>query len=60
MNRESYIKVMRAIAHLIIVIMQEAGKTPFLSAKKIADAFLNATVGKTTENEEDSKKTDKK
>ena len=60
MNREGYIKIMRAIAHLIIVIMQEAGRVPFLSAKKVADAFLRATTGKLTESEEDNNKKDKK
>ena len=46
MNREGYIKIMKAVAHLIIVIMQEAGKVPFQSAKKIASSFLSATTGK--------------
>ena len=45
---------MRAIAHLIIVVMQEAGKVPFLSARKIADAFLRATTGKFTNDEVDN------
>ena len=49
MNREGYIRIMRAIANLIVVVMQEAGKVPLKSAQKVADAFLRATVGKTLE-----------
>lgn len=49
MNREGYIKIMKAIAHLIIVVMQEAGKVPLASAKRVADAFLSATTGKKME-----------
>jgi len=37
---------MKAIAHLIIVVMQEAGKVPLQSAMKVANAFMGATVGK--------------
>ena len=54
MNREGYIKIMRAVAHLIIVIMQEAGRVPFTTAKKISDSFLRATTGKPTEGEQDN------
>jgi len=54
MNKEGYIKIMRAVAHLIIVIMQEAGRVPFKSARKIADAFLRATTGRYTEDEVDN------
>jgi hypothetical protein len=46
MNREGYIRIMRAVANLIIVIMQEAGRVPLKAAQRIADAFLRATVGK--------------
>jgi len=52
MNRESYIKVMFAVARLIIVIMVEAGKTPVESATKIANALLQATVGKKLDSNE--------
>lgn len=46
MNREGYIRIMRALANLIIVIMQEAGKVSLDSAKRVADAFMKATTGK--------------
>jgi hypothetical protein len=46
MNREGYIKIMFAVARLIVVIMVEAGGTPVQSAKRIANALLQATVGK--------------
>jgi hypothetical protein len=51
MNRQGYIKIMRAVAHLIIVIMQEAGRVPFESARKVADAFLSATTGQKVDEE---------
>jgi hypothetical protein len=60
MNREGYIRIMKALAHLIIVILQEAGKVPFISAKKVADAFLRATIGKPTDGEQDNNLKEKK
>lgn len=42
---------MRAVANLIIVIMQEAGKVPIKSAQRVADAFLRATIGKKLEDD---------
>ena len=52
MNREGYVKIMFAVARLIVVIMVEAGRTPVESAKKIANAFLQATVGKKFDKDE--------
>jgi len=49
MDKKGYINIMRAVAHLIIVIMTEAGKVPLDSAKKLADTFLRATTGKKNE-----------
>ena len=46
MNRQGYIKIMQAVANLIIVIMTEAGKVPLESAKKVANAFMQAVTGK--------------
>jgi len=43
---QSYIKVMRAAANLLLVIMTEIGKMPLESAKKIISALLQATIGK--------------
>jgi|694.fasta_scaffold72074_7 hypothetical protein len=46
MNRQGYIKIMQAVANLIIVIMTEAGKVPVDSARKVGDAFMQAVTGK--------------
>lgn len=51
MNKEGYIRIMRAVAHLIIVIMVEAGRVPMANATRIAQAFLQATVAKKIEDE---------
>ncbi len=45
MNRQGYIKIMKAVANLIIVIMTEAGRVPLESAKKVANAFLQVVIG---------------
>ena len=46
MNSQGYIKIMFALAKLIMVIMIEAGKVPIETARKIASALLQASTGK--------------
>lgn len=45
MNKASYIKVMKAVGELIYVLMVEGGKVPPDSARKIVNAFLQASIG---------------
>jgi hypothetical protein len=49
MNKTGYFKIMQAAVNLIVVIMVEAGKVPFASAKKVGDNILKAVTGGTSE-----------
>jgi hypothetical protein len=50
MNRQGYIRVMRALVNLIVVIMVEAGKVPISSATQVGENILKAITGGTGEN----------
>lgn len=47
MNRAGYIRVMRALVNLVVVIMIEAGKVPAQSAQKVGENILKAVTGDT-------------
>lgn len=51
MTREGYIKIMQAVAHLVKVIMIEAGKSSIDSANKVYYAIVQATTGKKIEDQ---------
>lgn len=52
MNRQGYIRIMIALVNLIVVIMTEAGRVPYESAKKVGDNILKAITGGTGKNKE--------
>ena len=49
MNKESYVKIIKALVNLLIVIMMEAGKVPYNSAVKIGQNIMRAVTGSTGE-----------
>lgn len=46
MNRESFLKILRAAFNLIEVILVEAGRYPAESVKKMTDNFYKQLTGK--------------
>lgn len=52
MDRKGYIRVMKAIVNLIVVIMIEVGKVPIESAQKIGQNIMKATTGETGKDKE--------
>lgn len=49
MNRQGYIRIMKAVVNLIVVIMVEAGKVPLESASKVGENIMKALTGGTGE-----------
>ena len=45
MNSKGYFKIMEAAVNLIIVIMVEAGRVPYDSAKKVGENIYKAVTG---------------
>lgn len=45
MNRKGYIRIMQAVANLIVVIMVEAGRVPLESATKVGQNIMKALTG---------------
>lgn len=48
MNRESYIKIMKALVNLMVTIMVEGGKVPMNSARSVGEAVMKAVTGSAT------------
>lgn len=46
MNRQGYVKIIRALSNLLFVIMVEAGKVPVDSAKNFIGNFLKTLLGR--------------
>ena len=49
MNKESYVKIIKALVNLLVVIMVEAGRVPYTSAIKIGENIMKAVTGGTGE-----------
>lgn len=49
MNRRSFLKIIKALANLIFVILVEAGRTPVDNARKMVSFITRALVGGTPE-----------
>ena len=49
MNKESYVKIIKALVNLLVVIMVEAGKVPYNSAIKVGQNVMKAVTGSTGE-----------
>ena len=49
MNKESYVKIIKALVKLLVVIMVEAGKVPYDSAIKVGQNVMKAVTGSTGE-----------
>lgn len=51
MNRKSYVRIIKALVDLLIVIMVEAGRVPFENAARIGTSIMKAVTGGTGEND---------
>ena len=47
MNRKSYLKIVKALVELLVVIMTEIGRVPVANAYKVGSNVMKAIVGET-------------
>ena len=50
MNRKAYIKIMLALVHLMVTIMEEMGRVPADTAKKVGENVFKALTGQSEKN----------